>query len=221
MKRISDQNYYELLDISPQASTQEVQWAYDQAISIFSADSIPTYSLLSEKERDLILSRIVDAYKTLTNGRLRAEYNQLLLENGELLPEDLSLFSLDKYDSTDSDQQGDKLEDLLPGEKTAKGPMGSYEDSINSVDIESSLSGKDIRELRVSKKISIEDIYRKTNVPKKTIEDIEEECFDELPALVYLKGFLKLYARILNVNENQMVDSYMKRFFEWKNSFRK
>jgi DnaJ-class molecular chaperone len=221
MKRISDQNYYELLDISPQASTQEVQWAYDQAISIFSADSIPTYSLLSEKERDLILSRIVDAYKTLTNGRLRAEYNQLLLENGELLPEDLSLFSLDKYDSTDSDQQGDMLEDLLPGEKTAKGPMGSYEDSINSVDIESSLSGKDIRELRVSKKISIEDIYRKTNVPKKTIEDIEEECFDELPALVYLKGFLKLYARILNVNENQMVDSYMKRFFEWKNSFRK
>lgn len=221
MKRISEQNYYELLDVSPQASTQEVQRAYDQAMSIFSADSIPTYSLLSEKERELILSRIVDAYKTLTNGHLRAEYNQLLLESGELLPEDLSLFSLEKPDSINGDQREGKLESLLPGEKTAESPMGSNESSFSLIDIDSALSGKDIQALRIAREISIEDVYRKTNVPKKTIEDIEEERFEELPAPVYLKGFLKAYARILNVNEDQMVDGYVKRFLEWKTSFQR
>ncbi len=221
MKRISEQNYYELLDVSPQASTQEVQRAYDQAMSIFSADSIPTYSLLSEKERELILSRIVDAYKTLTNGHLRAEYNQLLLESGELLPEDLSLFSLEKPDSINGDQREGKLESLPTREKTAESPMGSNEGSFTLIDIDSALSGKDIQALRIAREISIEDVYRKTNVPKKTIEDIEEERFEELPAPVYLKGFLKAYARILNVNEDQMVDGYVKRFLEWKTSFQR
>jgi len=220
MKRISDRNYYELLDVSPQASTQEVQRAYDQAMSIFSHDSIPTYSLLSEKERELILSRILDAYKTLTNGQLRAEYNQLLLKSGELIPEDLSLFSLEQPDNISSNQRESKLEGLLAGEDTAKSPMDSPEESFSPIDTDSDLSGKDIQALRTARDLSIEDIYRKTNIPKKTIQDIEEERFEELPAFVYLKGFLRIYARTLNVNEGQM-DDYMKRFLEWKTSFQR
>lgn len=221
MKRITEQNYYELLDISPQASTQEVRWAYDQAMSIYSADSIPTYSLLSQKERELILSRLVDAYKTLTNGHLRAEYNQLLLERGELFPEDLGLLSFGESDIINSKLREVKVESMLNGEKTAESPMPSTENSFDLIDIDSTVSGKDIQALRIAREISVEDINRKTNIPKKTLEDIEEERFEELPALVYLKGFLKTYARILNVNESQMVDGYVKRFLEWKASFQR
>ena len=71
---------------------------------------------------------------------------------------------------------------------------------------------------RISREISLDEIYRKSNIPKKTLEDIEEERFEELPALVYLKGFLRTYAKILNVNQSQMVDGYVKRYFEWKNT---
>jgi curved DNA-binding protein CbpA len=220
MKRISDQNYYELLDVSPQASTQQVQRAYDQAMSIFSADSLPTYSLLSEKERQLILSRIVDAYKTLTNGQLRAEYNQLLLESGDLLPEDLSLFSLEEPDSINRDQGESEREGLLAGEDTAKNPMESPEEGLSLMETRSGLSGKDVQALRIARELSIEDIYRKTNIPKKTIQDIEEERFEELPAFVYLKGFLRIYGRTLNLNEGQM-DDYLERFLEWKTSFQR
>ena len=221
MKRITEQNYYELLDISPQASTQEVRWAYDQAMSIYSADSIPTYSLLSQKERERILSRIVDAYKTLTNGHLRAEYNQQLLESGELLPEDLGLFSLEKPDTINGKLREVKLESLVTGEKTAESPLPFAEDGLTLIDIDSAVSGKDIQALRIAREINIEDIHKKTNIPKKTLEDIEEERFEELPALVYLKGFLKAYARILNVNESQMMNGYVKRFLEWKASFQR
>jgi DnaJ-class molecular chaperone len=220
IKRISDQNYYELLDISPQASTQEVQRAYDQAMSIFSADSLPTYSLLSEKERELILSRIIDAYKTLANGQLRAEYNQLLLQSGELLPEDLSLFSLEQPDNISSDQRESRFEGLLAGEDTAENPTESPEEGLSLIDTGSLLSGKDIQALRIARELSIEDIYRRTNIPKKTIQDIEEERFEELPAFVYLKGFLKTYARTLNVDEGRM-DDYLKRFLEWKTSLQR
>ncbi|MBW2076522.1 MAG: helix-turn-helix domain-containing protein [Deltaproteobacteria bacterium] len=218
MKRITQQNYYELLDISPQASTQEVRWAYDQAMNIYSADSVPTYSLLPEKERDLILSRLVDAYKTLTNGQLRAEYNQALLESGELIPEQLGLSSLEQSDTINGKLRDVKVESLLSGEETGESQELPAGDSFDLLDIDSAVSGKDIQAMRIAKEISVEDINRKTNIPKKTLEDIEEERFEELPALVYLKGFLKTYARILHVNEHQMVDGYVKRLREWKAS---
>ena len=75
--------------------------------------------------------------------------------------------------------------------------------------------------LRIAGDISLEEVYRKTNIPKKTVEDIEEENFENLPALVYLKGFLKTYAKVLNINEDQMVDGYIERFLEWKNTYQR
>ena len=50
------------------------------------------------------------------------------------------------------------------------------------------------------------------------LKHLLEEHFEELPALVYLKGFLRAYAKVLNINEIQMVDGYVKRYFEWKNT---
>jgi DnaJ-class molecular chaperone len=221
MKRIIEQNYYELLDIPPKASTQEVQWAYDRAMNLFSADSIATYSLLSKKERELILSRIVEAYKTLTNSTLRAEYNQLLFDNGELLPENLGIFPLEEPGTANGKLRKVKLESLFTGEKTEENSMPPADDSLTLINIDTAATGKNIQALRIARKITIEDIHRKTNIPKKTLEDIEEDRFEELPPLVYLKGFLKAYARILRANESQMVDGYMKRFLEWKASFQR
>jgi curved DNA-binding protein CbpA len=218
MKRITEQNYYELLNISPKASTQEVRSAYDQAMSIYSADSLPTYALLPEKERELILSRLVDAYKTLTNGQLRTEYNQELIESGELIAEELGPPSLEELGTINGKLMEVKVESLLSGERTTESPVLSAGDSFDLVDIDAAVSGKDIQALRIAREISVEDINRKTNIPKKTLEDIEEDRFEELPALVYLKGFLKAYARILNVNESQMVEGYVKRVLGWKAS---
>ena len=73
--------------------------------------------------------------------------------------------------------------------------------------------------IRTTKEISLEEIYKKTNIPQKTLENIEEERFEKLPALVYLKGFLKTYAKILQVDQIEMVDGYMKRYLEWKNTY--
>jgi len=63
MKPLTEQNYYDLLGVSPKASFEEVQSAYDEAVSIYSNDSIPTYSLFTQEEREQILARLVDAYK--------------------------------------------------------------------------------------------------------------------------------------------------------------
>jgi flagellar biosynthesis protein FlhG len=76
MKRIEDQTYYEILEISPTATSGEIQKAYDRARETFHADSLAVYSLFSEKEVSAIQARIEEAYRILTDDGLRKDYDQ-------------------------------------------------------------------------------------------------------------------------------------------------
>lgn len=219
MKRLTDQNYYKLLDISPKASFEEVRYAYDQAMTIYSTDSVATYSLFTQKERERILSRLSDAYKTLTNSQLRREYNNSLIEKGELSLQEIGFSSLENSNIDEDKMREVDIGSLIEKEEKAENdnqPSGENLDLLGNL---TSVTGKNIKMLRIAREISLEEIYRKTNIPKKTLENIEGEHFEELPALVYLKGFLRLYAKILNANQTQMVDGYVKRFLEWKNTY--
>ena len=217
MKRLIDQDYYTLLDISPQASFTEVRSAYDLAVNIYASDSIPTYSLFSEEERKLILSRLAEAYKTLTDRHLRAEYNYLLIEKGELSHEDIGVSSLEDSDIAKGRLMEVSAESLIQKEEEIENNHFFSNGNLTIFDSQPSVTGKDIKMIRESKEISLEEIFKKTKIPKKTLDDIEEERFEKLPALVYLKGFLKAYAKILQVDPVEMVDGYVKRYLEWKN----
>ena len=218
MKRLTEQNYYTLLGIPPKASFGEVQSAYDQALSIYSTDSIATYSLFTQQERERILSRLLDAYKTLTDSKLRGEYDHFLIERGELSPQKIGHSSLKDSNITKGKLREVSKESLIQKEKDTEIETQPSESNLDLFDSQTSVTGKSIKMVRAAREISLEEIYRKTNIPKKTLEDIEEEHFEKLPALVYLKGFLKAYAKILNVNQAQMVNGYMKRYLEWKNT---
>jgi DnaJ-class molecular chaperone len=221
MKRLTEQDFYTLLGISPKASFDEVRSAYDEAVSIYSSDSVATYTLFTEKEREEILSRLLDAYKTLTNTQLRREYNYSLIEKGELSPEELGSSSAEDSISVKGKLRDVNAASLIQEEEKAQDYKQLPETDLDPFEYETPITGKSIKMLRTSKEISLEEIYRKTNIPKKTLEDIEEENFEELPAFVYLKGFLKNYAKILGIDETRMVNGYVKRYREWKNTFQK
>jgi DnaJ-class molecular chaperone len=221
MKRLTDQNYYQLLEISPKASFEEVRSAYNQAVSVYSIDSVATYSLFTQKEREQILSRFVDAYKTLTNSQLRREYDHSLVEKRELTAQEIGFSSLEDSDTTKDKLREVSIDSLIQKVEETENetqPSGGNLDLLENL---TSISGKSIKMIRMAREISLEQIYRKTNIPKKTLEDIEEEHFEELPAIVYLKGFLRTYAKILNVNQGQMADGYVQRYLEWKNTYQK
>lgn len=218
MERLTEQNYYKLLGVSPKASFEEVRSAYDQAVGIYSTDSIATYSLLTQKERERILSRLIDAYKTLTNSQLRREYNHSLIEKGELSPQEIGFPSLEDSNGVKGKLREVSVESLIQIEERSDKENQPSDPNLDLFEEQTSVTGKSIKMLRTAREISLEEIYRRTNIPKKTLEDIEEENFEELPALVYLKGFLKAYAKILDVNQTQMAEGYVKRYLEWKNT---
>jgi DnaJ-class molecular chaperone len=221
MKRLGEQNYYNLLDISPKASFGEVRSAYDQAMNTYSNDSISTYSLFTQKERGLILSRLAEAYKTLTDSELRKEYNHFLIETGEFSPQEIAFSPLEDSNITEGRLVEVSVESLIQKEKKAENESLPSNRNFTLFDSQNSVTGKDIKTIRRTKEMGLEEIFKQTSIPRETLEDIEEERFEKLPALVYLKGFLKAYAKILQVNQTEMVDGYVKRYLEWKNTYQK
>jgi len=221
MKRLAEQDYYNLLEISPKASFEEVRSAYDQAISIYATDSIATYTLFTQKERELILSRLAEAYKTLTNSQLRKEYNHLLIERGERSPQEIGFSSLEDSNEARGKLLEVSVESLTQKQQEAKDEALPSNTNLSLFDSQISVTGKIIKTIRTTQEISLEEIFKQTNISRETLEDIEEERFEKLPALVYLRGFLKAYANILQVNQTEMVDGYVKRYLEWKNTYRK
>ena len=68
-------NYYELLDVSPDAKNLEIIRAYRRAKLTYRADSMATYSLFEEAELEHIRDEIEQAYQTLSNPEKRQAYD--------------------------------------------------------------------------------------------------------------------------------------------------
>jgi cytoskeletal protein RodZ len=68
--------------------------------------------------------------------------------------------------------------------------------------------GRFLREKREERRMSVAEIARATRVPIASVERIESDQFDELPAEVFVRGFLKSYARAVGVAEEEVLALY-------------
>jgi transcriptional regulator with XRE-family HTH domain len=57
---------------------------------------------------------------------------------------------------------------------------------------------------------TIEDVARATKMSRLILEALEADHFSVLPAPVYVKGHLRTYARFLGMNEEAIVDKYLR-----------
>jgi len=69
--------------------------------------------------------------------------------------------------------------------------------------------GRDLKELRESKNITIAEISAQTRINPKFIMNIESGIFDFQPD-TYIRAFLKEYAKCINENEEQILNNYGK-----------
>lgn len=68
--------------------------------------------------------------------------------------------------------------------------------------------GQLLRRHRLEKRMSAEEISRATRVPMSSVERIESDRFDELPGEVFVRGFLKSYARAVGLPAEDVLARY-------------
>ena len=84
-------------------------------------------------------------------------------------------------------------------------PNGFVKKSVETLTL-----GEKLKKIRSERRISLTDIARFTKIQLKYLENIEEGLYEKLPSDVYVRGFLKSYAKFLGVNGESLIRLYQK-----------
>ena len=68
--------------------------------------------------------------------------------------------------------------------------------------------GRYLKRTREARAMSLEEVSRATRIPVASIERIEGDHFDDLPGEVFVRGFLRAYARALNMPPEDVLARY-------------
>ena len=72
--------------------------------------------------------------------------------------------------------------------------------------------GQKLKQAREIKKVSISEAGSQTRILSKFISAMEEDNFKALSAPVYVKSFIRLYAKYLEIDTKSLIDSYEKEY---------
>jgi flagellar biosynthesis protein FlhG len=184
---------YEALGVSRGASDEEIRRASKRQRDIFGEGSLPLTSLVFGPELAREQSRIEEAHDTLLDPVRRRAY-------------DLSTFP-----------------EAPPSERPARDPRAEgiaselimlQSELAREIHPETQFSGALLQKVRESQGVEIADIAAKTKIAANHLRAIEQDAFEELPALVYTRGFVQELAKCLRLDPSQVARTYLKRMRE-------
>ncbi len=207
MRKFEDLSYYEILEIPIGASSYEIREAYKEALSIYNEDSLTSYSLFTDDERDEIREKVEEAFLTLIDEVKRADYDRMLVDSGRVDEQILhgkqqgkpaQLFTHNKvtYSNAVSNMVRKKIEER------------DVEDMAEKILSEERISGSDLKRLREAVGIKQEEVFEITRISMSVLDAIENDHIENLPPPIYLKNFLKQYAEILQLDSEKIVEGY-------------
>ena len=74
--------------------------------------------------------------------------------------------------------------------------------------------GDRLRAARIDMELSIEDVATRMHLSIAILEAIEDNNFDDITAPIFVKGYLRAYARIVLLNEDEMIQQYLNYYSE-------
>jgi cytoskeleton protein RodZ len=69
--------------------------------------------------------------------------------------------------------------------------------------------GDQLQAARIKQGLSIEDVASRMHLSLGILQSIEENNFDSLTAPIFVKGYLRAYARLVSLDENEMIQLYI------------
>lgn len=201
-------NFYEVLELNSNSAQHEVSKAYERAKSTYSGENPAIYTIFTDGEARELLSLIEEAYSILGNKTLRNIYDQRLLGNTKTNPEDLT------YDSILS---ASKLIFNEPKNETKKISFEKNEAFEKEISDNHNWTGPFLKKIREYKGMSIEKLSEIIKVNPYYIKAIELEDAANLPAAVFVRGYVSQIAKELGLVPKLVADSYMNNFKKNKN----
>lgn len=208
MKQIDDQTYYEVLGVSFNADSEQIQSAYSELLSIYDTDSLSTYSLFSETERQTFLDQANEAFKSLMDTRKREEYDKYLVDTGHVSSAAVKKKNpqLPKPMFSQQNEHTIRQTKKYIQQKQVDMDIGSLKDDLHA---RISVSGADLKTLRNSIHLKLDEIFAVTRIPVAVLRAIEDDVVKKLPPAVFLKGHIKQYTECLGLDPATIIPAYL------------
>jgi len=203
MKPLSEQDHYEILEVATDATGAEIERAFRMAQTTYADDSLAGYSVFSEGEASVIRERVEIAYRVLSDADERVAYDAELGVSGVAPAPDAASVA-------EPIAPVGVLDDaVIPLEARAVNEVAELE-ALEEEGGE--FDGARLRRSRLRTGIELEEISGITKISPTYLRFIEEDRYAELPAPVYVRGFVCAYAKCVGLDSTRVAASYMRKF---------
>jgi len=199
---IDELDHYELLEVPRTATSDEIARAYRLSQQTYGEGSLALYSMFENTDAEAIRERLDEAFRVLSDPEGRAAYD-------ESQPVD-ARSTMPPSDSS-APKNGDAQESPV-----AVTPVESIDEVLDDYDAFEDDNGGEfdglrLRRARLFRGYEIDEITEVTKVSGSHLRNIEDENFGDLPADVYVRGFVTAYAKTIGLDPSAVVPSYMER----------
>ena len=194
--------YYKILNINVDATQDSIQEAYSEAREVFHENSLASYGLLKQEEIRKALEEIELAYNILSNPEKRKEYDKehkvkkISQETSKNIYSNKKIKIPKKIHHT--------FQQHFISSHYEKDP--EIEDKIENI---TRVDGAFLKEIREYKNISLGQIEGITKISIKNLKSIEEDDKSSLPYIAYIRGFIKQYAKAIQLDPEQTARYYI------------
>ncbi len=68
--------------------------------------------------------------------------------------------------------------------------------------------GQVLKHEREERRLSLEEVSSTTRIPRKALESLEEDRFEDLPSGVFVRGFIKAYASAVDIDAQDVLAQF-------------
>jgi len=192
-------SHYELLEVPPTASFEDIRRANRRIRDIYGAESIAVSGLYDPAALEAVHRRLDLAYTTLMDAAKRKDYDLDLFPDGVPMP----VQHAPSEGHVPPPRPPAKGED--PATLTVRPPMPDLTGKTE-------FSGPLLRQIREAIGIELREIAEKSKIGMAYLQALEGEVWSKLPAPVYVRGFLSEYARALGLDSERVKQTYLDRY---------
>jgi flagellar biosynthesis protein FlhG len=201
-----DGTHYDVLGLDPRASGERIEKAYRFHVALYEDAALATYSLLDPDEVRAARIQIREAYEVLSDPVRRHEYDVSLGVARADAP--LLRFDASSAAPATGGPAGATVASAAAAAADAPRPTPA---ALVRERLSGPVTGAVLRQFRERRGVGLHEIATVSKVGVRFLEYIEQDRHSDLPAPVYLRGFLQEYARCLGLEPQSTADAYLAR----------